>query len=328
MQNARSAPLYFKTDRVFVDPLQSSVGFVKPTRPAAPATSQSNMHSLPWTVALTAALTLFGATVSLWAWQWGRPRKSVVLPAEWALTARPVFSADDRKVHRFLRETLPNHVVLSKLPLVRFCQPTDPSEVRYWFDLLGANHVTFAVCSTNGRVLVAIDLETDHEVSSRVMKIKQSVLTTCGVPYLYCAIDQLPSAAELQLLVVSASPEPRASQPAPAMPRESSHVRIRDKAFDASLPHPPAHAASWHESTVHWDSFFAPDSFIDTSIDSFSASKLSAAGTFAAELTARSCARSPAAPVRSVFVPDTPARSGNYDDIVIGAPRFASSTRL
>ena len=315
---------FIKTDRAFIDPLQSRVGFVKPTRPAAPATSQSNMHSIPWTVALTAALTLFGVTASLWAWQWSRPRKPVVLPTEWALTARPVFSADDRKVHRFLRETLPNHIVLSKLPLVRFCQPTDPSEVRYWFDLLGANHVTFAVCSTNGRVLVAIDLETDHGVSSRVMKIKQSVLTACGVPYLCCAIDQLPSAAELQLLVMSASPDPRASQPAPAMPRESSHVRMRDRALDASLPHPPAHAALWHESTVHWDAFFAPD----FPIDSFSPSKLPAADSFAAELTARLRARSPVAPFQSVFVPDPPARSGNYDDIMIGAPRFVASTRL
>ena len=59
----------------------------------------------------------------------------------------------ERAVHRQLREALPHHIVLSKLPLVRFCQPADPKSVRYWFDLLGANHVTFAVCSANGRVL-------------------------------------------------------------------------------------------------------------------------------------------------------------------------------
>jgi len=279
------------------------------------------MHSLPWTVALTAALTLFGVTASLWAWQRGRPGKSAVLPTEWALTARPVFSAGDRKLHRLLREALPNHVVLSKLPLVRFCQPTDPSEVRYWFDLLGANHLTFAVCSTNGRVLAAIDLETDHGASSRVITIKQSVLAACGVPYLRCAIDQLPCAAELQKLVSSSGPDPRESQSASATPRKSRHVHTRasDTAEPQPHAHPLAHAAQWHESTLHWDSFFAPDA----SVDRFSTSTPPAADGFAAE----SRARSPATPVQSVFAPEPPAPSGNYGDIAIGAPRFSASTR-
>jgi hypothetical protein len=54
-----------------------------------------------------------------------------------------------------LREALPHHIVLSKLPLVRFCQPNDPGEVQFWYDLLGTNHVGFAICSANGRVLAA-----------------------------------------------------------------------------------------------------------------------------------------------------------------------------
>ena len=53
-------------------------------------------------------------------------RSPTPLPTEWTLTARPVFSTDERRVYRQLREALPHHIVLSKLPLVRFCQPTDP----------------------------------------------------------------------------------------------------------------------------------------------------------------------------------------------------------
>ena len=84
------------------------------------------------------------------------------LPVEWDLSPRPVFTADERRVYRQLREALPHHTVLAKLPLVRFCQPNDAKAVRYWFDLLGASHVTFAVCSANGRVLAAIDLSYDR----------------------------------------------------------------------------------------------------------------------------------------------------------------------
>ena len=84
------------------------------------------------------------------------------LPVEWDLVPRPVFTADERRVYRLLREALPHHVVLAKLPLVRFCQPSDPQRMRYWYELLGAIHVSFAICSANGRVLAAIDLSYDQ----------------------------------------------------------------------------------------------------------------------------------------------------------------------
>src|SRR5437868_14223736 len=133
------------------------------------------MQNLPWIVAL-AALALVLPVLVVWMRRPGGAAAPPPLPTEWALTARPVFSTDERRVYRLLREALPHHIVLSKLPLVRFCQPTDSNEVRYWFDLLGTSHVTFAVCSANGRVLAAIDLDTDRGNSRRVMQIKQSVL--------------------------------------------------------------------------------------------------------------------------------------------------------
>ena len=89
-----------------------------------------------------AALAVLALVICLWAFR-RQPRKPLSLPTEWALTARPVFSTDERRVYRLLREALPHHIVLSKLPLVRFCQPTDPAEVRYWFDLLGTSNVTY-----------------------------------------------------------------------------------------------------------------------------------------------------------------------------------------
>ena len=214
------------------------------------------MQTLPWIVALAALAML---TIVLVAWALKRtPKKSIELPTEWALAPRPVFSTDERRVYRLLREALPHHVVLSKLPLVRFCQPTDPNEVRYWFDLLGTSHVTFAVCSANGRVLAAIDLDTDRGNSRRVMQIKQSVLSACRVRYLRCPVDQLPSVAELQLLVPSSGNAARGPQPAPT-PAASLGVARE------SLPRPTpsrraARPALWQDSTVFQDSFFAPDS--------------------------------------------------------------------
>lgn len=222
------------------------------------------MQTLPWIVAL-AALALLALVLVLWAFN-RKPKKSLALPTDWALTARPVFSTDERRVYRLLREALPHHIVLSKLPLVRFCQPTDPNEVRYWFDLLGSSHVTFAVCSANGRVLAAIDLDTDRGNSRRVMQIKQSVLSACRVRYLRCPVDQLPSVAELQLLVPSSSAQARGPQPASA---PSLH-QARDALSHTVASRRAARTALWQDSTVFQDSFFAPDSR-----DGFGASEFS-----------------------------------------------------
>ena len=214
------------------------------------------MQMLPWIVAIT-SLVLLAGVLGAWAFK-RKPKKAAVLPTEWALAARPVFSTDERRVYRLLREALPHHIVLSKLPLVRFCQPTDPSEVRFWFDLLGSSHVTFAVCSANGRVLAAIDLDTDRGNSRRIMQIKQSVLSACRVRYLRCPVDQLPSVAELQLLVPSSSAPARGPQPASASAPNMRQARTSLSNTVASRR--AERTALWQDSTVFQDSFFAPDS--------------------------------------------------------------------
>jgi len=185
-------------------------------------------YAIYWIAAL--AVCVLGLAISL-IWALRRPAyANKGLPAEWSLTARPVFTTDERRVFRLLREALPHHVVLSKLPLVRFCQPTEAKEVRYWFDLLGASHVTFAVCSPNGRVLAAIDLEGERGVTPRSLQIKHAVLSACRVRYLRCAPDQLPSIAELQLLVPQGS-NPRGPLPAPPATASLPRRRAGEEEF-------------------------------------------------------------------------------------------------
>jgi Protein of unknown function (DUF2726) len=209
-------------------------------------------QTLPWIIALM-ALALCGA---LAAWWWARRRRArpAPLPTEWGLTARPVFSTDERRVYRQLREALPHHIVLSKLPLVRFSQPSDPEQVRYWYELLGAIHVTFAICSANGRVLAAIDLDTDRGNSRRVLQIKQSVLAACRVRYLRCPVDHLPSVPELQLLVPQSTAAARGPQAAPGIDAG------RDASSALGTPRRRERSALWQDSGFFQDSFFGADS--------------------------------------------------------------------
>lgn len=277
------------------------------------------MPTLPWILVL-AAMALLLIALGLWALQ-RKPRKSVALPTEWALTARPVFSTDERRVYRLLREALPHHIVLSKLPLVRFCQPTDPNEVRYWFDLLGSSHVTFAVCSANGRVLAAIDLDTDRGNSRRVVQIKQSVLAACRVRYMRCPVDHLPSVAELQLLVPSSNAPARGPQPAKA----ANLHQARDSLANAVASRRAERTALWQDSTVFQDSFFAPD----TRMDGFASSEF--ATLAGSKPTTRTQPLRGAPPVHRLSesqpepLPGLQVDEGGGE--VDDAPRFSSSAR-
>lgn len=208
-------------------------------------------YAIYWIAAL--AVCVLGLAISL-VWALRRPAHAGKgLPAEWSLTARPVFSADERRVFRLLREALPHHVVLSKLPLVRFCQPTEAKEVRYWFELLGSAHVTFAICSPNGRVLAAIDLEGDRGVTPRGLQIKQAVLSACRVRYLRSAMDHLPSIAELQLLVPQGN---NSRGPLPAPTATSGFPRRRGQFGQLGQPGQLGH--SDEEFGSDWGQFSQP----------------------------------------------------------------------
>ena len=217
-------------------------------------------QELPWIIALLSFI-LLGVAAALWFF--GRRKStSQPLPTEWTLTARPIFSTDERRIYRQLREALPHHIVLSKLPLVRFCQPTDPQEVRYWYELLGSIHVTFAICSANGRVLAAIDLDTDRGNSRRVLQIKQSVLAACRVRYLRCPVDHLPSIPELQLLVPHSAAASRGPQPAPAV------AQARDTLTGTVASKRRERTALWQDSGFFQDSFFGPESRSESGVPS------------------------------------------------------------
>lgn len=214
-------------------------------------------HLTDWTPALlAAALALSSALVALFLW-WRKGRKpgSQPLPTDWALSPRPVFSADERRLYRQLRDALPQHVVLAKLPLVRFCQPLDPRRVRYWYELLAGSHVAFAICSASGRVLAAVDIETERSSSRRAQVIKRSVLEACRVRYLRCAPGELPSVAELQGLLPL--PVLNAAM-APATPSPVDVTRERLSSTVASRRQ--------SRQNTHWpDSAFADSQFRDSS---------------------------------------------------------------
>ncbi len=203
------------------------------------------MPSNPVLIAAVACLVLLVGLLVLAQRRRGAARRK--LPTEWALILRPVFSGEERRFHRQLCAAFPQHQVMAKLPLVRFCQPVRPREVRYWYELLGTLHVTFAVSSVNGRVLLALDVENERQPSRRGIQIKQSVLAACGVRYLRCPPEQLPSVPELQRLL------PDDDRPAPQAPSPVAETRERLASTVASRRQA---RAQWQDSMQPTDSTF------------------------------------------------------------------------
>jgi Protein of unknown function (DUF2726) len=181
-------------------------------------------QALPWISAL-GVLVVIAAGLAFWA---TRPRQSTSLPLpnEWAVAPRAIFSVDERRAYRHLRDAFPEHVVLAKLPLIRMCQPVDPKEIRYWFELLGSIHVSYAICTAQGRVLAAIDLDGERPASRRTQQIKQGVLSTCRIRHLRCTLEHMPTAQELQRLLPPPGIDLEAVEP-PTSPR-AAPVRDRD----------------------------------------------------------------------------------------------------
>lgn len=198
------------------------------------------------------------AAYALGHWSASRkPRQT--LPREWAVIPRPVLNDNERRTLRLLREAMPEHTVLAKLPLIRLCQSRDRQRVRYWYDLLAPLHVSFAVCSANGRVLVAIDLENDRGPSRRAAAIKRAVMDTCRIRYLSCRPDDLPSAGELQLLL----PQRGSSMRSVPLSQGPNFQQARSTLSDTVRSRRAERSQRWGDSSYQNDSFFAPDSRID-----------------------------------------------------------------
>jgi hypothetical protein len=236
---------------------------------------------LPWILASLSLALLLGSGIA-WALR-GRAARQPPLPTQSTLAERPVFSAEERRVFRQLREALPHHIVLSKLPLARFSQPTDPAEVRYWHEVLGSQHVSFAICSANGRVLAAIDLESDRGTSRRSLQIKQSVLAACKVRYLRYTPGRLPSVPELQLLVPQVGPSARG----PHLAAAPAVSEARDQLASTLASKRRERTTLWADSGYMQDSFFGTDRSMEAGVVSGFGALQSQGGVLVREMNLR-----------------------------------------
>ncbi len=245
--------------------------------------SDQFMQTKDWILVALAVVTLAGIA-ALWlrkpptANTRGNRLGKDDLPEEWPLIQRPIFSLEERALYRQLRAALPHHTILAKLPLVRFCQPADKEALRYWFNLLGPIHVSFVICTDNGQVLAALDIEKPtRPTPKRIARIKASVLEACRIRYIVCRSDQLPSAAELQLLVPGMSEALHPGVPPTLRDRAVGPRTTLAHATRGRTAGAPRES-QWYDSGFSQDSFFAPEAQRDNPASSSMGAGSSASG--------------------------------------------------
>ncbi|OYY61357.1 MAG: hypothetical protein B7Y51_10295 [Burkholderiales bacterium 28-67-8] len=192
----------------------------------------------------------------LGAWTRRSTPHAPALPKEWAVSARAVLTGDERSVYQLLRSAFPRHLIVPKLALVRFCKPNDVAKVRYWYALLGSSYVTFALCESDGRVLLAVDLDADRPRSRRSLQVRQSVLTACGIKHLWINAQKLPGISELRAAMPLGTPAGAAQTS-----RETGPTPLLDAAWTTLASTVAARRAQrnpkWQESSLFQDSFFS-----------------------------------------------------------------------
>jgi len=183
-------------------------------------------------------------------------------PARWNLNARPLFTVHERTLYRELRTALPQHVVLAKVSLLRFCQSADAKDAKGWYMRLQALHVSMVVCTPNGLVIAAIDIDGGAgKGPSRTQKMKEGVLDACRVRYVRCAPGQWPHASLLASWALGPTGDAtekrsRNTPPDPLM-NAGDQLARKLKARRAER------SSRWAESSFAQDSFFAFDSRLD-----------------------------------------------------------------
>ena len=185
-------------------------------------------------------------------------------PRQWNLQARPMLNTHERALFRELRGSLPQHVVLAKVNLLRFCQSTDPRDARAWYERLQALNVSLVVCTQNGSVISAIDLESQKPRSrstGRSQELKEATLEACRIRYLRCRPGQWPHGALMtawalgQDISAAAAESPSAdlTDAGDQLARKLKELRQRRAQRNAK----------WAESRFAQDSFFASDSRLE-----------------------------------------------------------------
>lgn len=115
------------------------------------------------------------------------------------LLSRPVLNTIERSVWLQLVHAFPECMITIKMPVTRFTIPRPGEDARELFEMLHGLYCTFAVCSSEGRVLGCVDVVGPSGMTTANSNFKHELLEQCSIAY--CVLEPgaaLPPAEELR----------------------------------------------------------------------------------------------------------------------------------
>lgn len=134
---------------------------------------------------------------------WLRQKEVVRLrpPAKWPLAARGLITTEEHQVLNWLRQTFHDHLVMVKLPVLRFTIPTEKkqkSSAQRWQDVLNGVYCTFTVCTTDGTVVGCIDVPGKRGFNKTGRELKEALLSDCRIAYTVVRSTHMPDSRAMR----------------------------------------------------------------------------------------------------------------------------------
>ena len=149
--------------------------------------------------ALAVGLAL-GAGALAW-WLRRQANVSMRMPSKWPLTSRVLITNEEHEVFKWLCNTFDDHLVMVKLPVLRFTVPVDKGKNgggARWQDMLGGLYCTFTVCTPNGNVVGCVDVPGKRGLNRTNRQVKESLLSDCRIAYTVVRSVKLPKASAMR----------------------------------------------------------------------------------------------------------------------------------
>ena len=175
-----------------------------------------------WTALMSGLVLLIGMMLGALLCAWWLHHKSNARqrpPAQWPMRARRLLTGNEDKVWRWLGNSFRDHVVLVKIPVLRFTTFLDTektssaatkaetrAERARWSELLNGIYTTFTVCTTDGKVVGCVDVSGKPTLTIGNRELKETLLSDCGIVYIVVNESSLPSASNMRTAFLGEMP--------------------------------------------------------------------------------------------------------------------------
>lgn len=117
------------------------------------------------------------------------------VPDTWPLATRSLLTSEERAGLKWLKATFHDHMVMVKVPVLRFKVPTHKSQdtaAQRWQALLNGVYCTYTVCTPQGKVVGCVDLPGKRGLPQATRELKEKLLSDCGLAYTVVLLADLP----------------------------------------------------------------------------------------------------------------------------------------